>query len=80
MIHTYHLHGGAPEAGWLRWSCGDCPRVVDMNRQTGAISVIYAGAESCIHGGRSGALHIFDQPEVGAFEAGPWARAFDGKE
>ena len=51
MIHVYKLHGFAPEPGYLRWICRDCPRVVDLNRQTGAIEVIYAGAESCIHGG-----------------------------
>jgi hypothetical protein len=75
MIHRYTLHGFAPKEGYLRWSCGECPRVVDMNRQTGEIVVIYAGTESCVHGGKEGALHIFDQPEVGVWEAGPWARA-----
>ena len=75
MIHRYRLHGFAPKEGYLRWSCRECPRVVDMNRTTGEIEVWIAGAESCIHGGRSGALHIFDEPERGAWESGPWARA-----
>lgn len=80
MIHTYRLHGFAPGDGLLRWSCRDCPRVVDQDRRTGAVMVIYAGAESCTHGGRSGHLHIFDQPELGAFEAGVWAGAIEGME
>lgn len=79
-IHTYRLHGFAPKENYLRWSCTVCPRVVDQDRRTGEIEVIYAGAESAIHGGRAGALHIFDQPELGAFESGPWVGAVKGLE
>lgn len=78
MIHTYRLHGGAPKENHLRWSCRECPRVVDQDRQTGEVSVIYAGAESCIHGACESGHHIFDTPDLG--ETGPWARALGREE
>jgi hypothetical protein len=77
MIHRYRLHGFAPKDGYLRWLCEVCPRIVDQHRQTGAIEVVWAGAESCVHGACESGHHIFDSPEVGAFELGPWARALE---
>lgn len=78
MIHTYRLHAFATPAGHLRWSCMVCPRVVEQDRATGNVTVIYAGAESCVHGGREGSLHIFDIPDLGAFEMGVWQGAIEG--
>lgn len=68
--HLYRLCGAAPREGAVRWICQECPRVVDQDTRTGAIVVFRAGAESAIHGGRHAAYHIFDVPEVGAFEVG----------
>ncbi len=79
-IHLYRLCGFAPREGHIRWSCTSCPRVVDQETRTGAIIVLHAGAESAIHGGRHGQHHIFDQPELGAFEAGPWREVLKGLE
>jgi hypothetical protein len=70
MTHIYNLHGFAPRSDWLRWSCRTCGRTVDQDRQTGRITVQVSGTESVIHGGHAGQHHIFDIPEVGAFEVG----------
>lgn len=76
MTHLYRLCAFAPAPGVLRWTCQRCPRVVQQDLRTGAITVQVAGLESVDHAGRSGAHHVFDRPELGAFEAGGKMAAF----
>ena len=70
MTHIYRMRSFAPEPDVVAWTCPECGRLVHQHTRTGAITVQIAGAESTIHGGHAGPRHIFDVPEVGAFEVG----------